>query len=101
MIPSKVKPFLTYLEEKDVDRLKKFAKKKKLTMSHIVREAVRARMADGDPYNAGFNDGIDASIRLVRENKMFEMRLPSGNSFADLVEMDLSQAKIREASNAS
>lgn len=101
MTPSKVKPFLTYLDEKDIERLKKFSKKKKLTMAHVVREAIRARMADGDPYNAGFNDGIEASITLIKENKMFEMRLPSGNSFADLIEMDLVKAKVLEVSNAS
>ena len=92
--PSKVKPFLTYLEEQDIDKLRKFAKKKKITMSHVVREAIKARMVDGDPYNAGFNAGIDASINLVKENKASQMRFPSGSSFAELIEMDLVKAKI-------
>jgi hypothetical protein len=101
MTPSKVKPFLTYLEEADIEQLRKFAKKKKLTMAHIMREAIKARMAEGDPYNAGFNDGIDASINIVKENKASQMRFPSGSSFAELIEMDLSKAKVLGASNAS
>lgn len=101
MTLSKNKPFLTYLEETDIDQLKKFAKKKKLTMSHIMREAIKARMADGDPYNAGFNDGVDASIKIVKENKASQMRFPSGSSFAELIEMDLLKVKVLDASNAS
>ena len=96
MIPSKVKPFLTYLEEKDVDRLKKFAKKKKITMSQVIRESLSARMAEGNPYTAGFNDGIDTCIKLVNENKASQMRFPSGSSFAELIEIDLIKAKILE-----
>jgi len=84
MTPFKVKPFMTYLEEKDIDRLKKFAKKKKITMS------------EGDPYNAGFNAGIEESIRLIKDNKASQMRFPSGSSFAELMEVDLMKAKILE-----
>jgi len=101
MTPSKVKPFLTYLDSQDIEKLRKFAKKKKIPMSQVVREAVKARLVDGDPYNTGFNDGIDASIKLVKANKASQMRFPSGSSFAELIEMDLAKAKILEVSNAS
>ena len=96
MIPSKVKPFMTYLEEKDIDRLKRFAKKKKITMSQVIREALGARMSEGNPYTAGFNDGIDTCIKLVNNNKASQMRFPSGSSFAELMEIDLMKAKILE-----
>lgn len=95
--PSKVKPFLTYLEEKEIDRLRKFAKKKKITMSQVIREALNARMADGDPYRSGFNAGVDESIRLIKDNKASQMRFPSGSSFAELMEIDLMKAKMLEA----
>jgi hypothetical protein len=96
MTPFKVKPFMTYLEEKDIDRLKKFAKKKKITMSQVIREGLSARMAEGDPYNSGFNAGIEESIRLIKDNKASQMRFPSGSSFAELMEVDLMKAKILE-----
>jgi hypothetical protein len=96
MTAFKVKPFMTYLEEQDIDRLKKFAKKKKITMSHVIREALHARMAEGDPYNAGFNDGVDECIKLIKDNKASQMRFPSGSSFAELIEIDLMKAKILE-----
>ncbi len=70
MIPSKVKPFMTYLEPDNITRLQKFAKKKKITMSQVIREALNARMSDeGDPYNAGFNAGIEESINIIKKNK--------------------------------
>ena len=100
MTPFKVKPFMTYLEEKDIDRLKKFAKKKKITMSQVIREGLSARMAEGDPYMAGFNAGVDESIRLIKDNKASQMRFPSGSSFAELMELDLMKAKILEVQNA-
>ena len=96
MTPFKVKPFMTYLEEKDIDRLKKFAKKKKITMSQVIREGLSARMSEGDPYNAGFKAGIEESIRLIKDNKASQMRFPSGSSFAELMEVDLMKAKILE-----
>ena len=94
--PSKVKQFMTYLEEDDIDRLKRFAKKKKVTMSRVIREAVKARMAEGDPYTAGFNDGVEESIKAIKDNKASQMRFPSGSSFAELMEIDLMQIKILE-----
>jgi len=96
MIPSKVKPFMTYLEPDNITRLQKFAKKKKITMSQVIREALNARMSDGDPYNAGFNAGIEESINIIKKNKASQMRFPSGSSFAELMEMDLLNAKILE-----
>jgi len=100
MIPSKVKPFMTYLEPDNITRLQKFAKKKKITMSQVIREALNARMSDeGDPYNAGFNAGIEESINIIKKNKASQMRFPSGSSFAELMEMDLLNAKILEVKN--
>lgn len=96
MIPSKVKPFMTYLDPDEITRLKKFAKKKKITMSQVIRESLSARMAEGNPYTAGFNDGIDTCIKLVNDNKASQMRFPSGSSFAELIEIDLMKAKILE-----
>lgn len=94
--PSKVKAFLTYLEEKEINRLRKFAKKKKVTMSQVIREGLNARLSEGDPYNAGFNAGVDECIKLIKDNKASQMRFPSGSSFAELMEIDLMKAKILE-----
>ena len=94
--PSKVKQFMTYLDPNEIVNLKRFAKKKKITMSQVIREALRARMAEGNPYNSGFNDGVDTCIKLVNDNKASQMRFPSGSSFAELIEIDLMKAKILE-----
>jgi len=96
MIPSKVKPFMTYLDPDEIIRLKKFAKKKKITMSQVIREALVARMSEGNPYTSGFNAGIQESINIIKANKASQMRFPSGSSFAELMEIDLLNAKILE-----
>jgi DNA transposition AAA+ family ATPase len=90
------KPFMAYLEPTEIDKLKKFSKQTKLPMAQIVREAISQRMANGDPYQSGFNAGVDKSIRAVTDMKPAQMRFPSGASFAELVETELLKLKRRE-----
>lgn len=90
------KPFMAYLEPTEIDKLKKFSKQTKLPMAQIVREAISQRMANGDPYQSGFNAGVDKSINAVTDMKPAQMRFPSGASFAELVETELLKLKRRE-----
>ena len=90
------KPFMAYLEPAEIDKLKKFAKQTKLPMAQIVREAISQRMANGDPYQAGFNAGVDKSVSDVIDMKPAKMRFPSGASFAELVETELQKLKRKE-----
>ena len=51
MTPSKkLKPFMTYLDDADYVKLKKFAKSKRVTMARILREGLEVRMAQDNPY---------------------------------------------------
>ena len=45
----KLKPFMTYLDDADYVKLKKFAKSKKVTMARILREGLEVRMGTGQP----------------------------------------------------
>jgi hypothetical protein len=92
MTPS-LKPFMAYLEYPIYADLKKFSKKHNVSMSQIIREAILARISDGDRYVAGFNDGVTKAMSVVQDNRAAKMRFPSGKSFAELVVEDLQQLK--------
>jgi predicted DNA-binding protein len=99
-IPSNnYKPFLTYLDPREYTKLKKFAAKTKTPMTQIVREAVKARIADNNAYVNGFNDGLKEAIDAVNAMKHAQMRFPSGKSFAELVTDDLIVRRMKEGKN--
>jgi hypothetical protein len=54
------------------------------------------RLASGDPYTTGFNDGLNKAITIVSDNKAAQMRFPSGRSFAELVNEDIANARMEE-----
>ena len=96
----RLKPFMAYLGDKEYVALKRFAKSQKMAMSSVVREAINARVASGDRYVAGFNDGLDAAIKSVNELPATQMRFPSGKSFAELIEEALTQLRMVEDETA-
>lgn len=94
---SKLKPFLAYLRIPEHIKLKRFAKNSKLSMTQIVREGILMRMSEGNPYVSGFNDGLNAVVDAVNSNPAFQMRFPSGQSFADILTNEISAIKMKES----
>jgi hypothetical protein len=45
-LSKKLKPFMTYMDDQDYVKLKRFAKSKKVTMARILREGLIIRMSD-------------------------------------------------------
>jgi len=90
------KPFMTYQSSQDILQRKKKAKKMKLPIAQIIREAVTARLSDGNPYNTGFNDGLQKAIHAVAGIQASQMRFPSGRSFAELVEEEVVKHQIKD-----
>lgn len=97
MTTSTYKPFMAYFTQKDIIKLRRFATKTKTPMAQIIREAVEARLATGDPFTAGFNAGVNKSITTVSKITAAQMRFPSGKSFAELVQEELEKELIAEA----
>lgn len=95
----KLKPFMTYLDEDDHLKLKKFSKQKKITMAKVIREGVLMRMATASQYVSGFNDGINKAADVVKSNTASQIRFPSGQSFAELICDELFKQTMQEASN--
>jgi hypothetical protein len=71
-------------------QLKTFAKASRLSVSQVVREAVLMRMDVENPYNKGFNDGLDCAISTASNNSVGQMRFPDGKSFCDVLADDIS-----------
>ena len=98
MTPSKkekLKPFMTYINDADYVKLRKFAKTKKLTMAQVLREGLSMRVAVDNPYLRGFNEGLDASIKIIGGHHAAQMRFPSGQSFADLMTDEIMKQRLR------
>jgi hypothetical protein len=92
----KLKPFITYLDDGDHARLKKFAKAKKMTMAKVIREGVLMRMAGENPYLVGNNDAISSAQVAIQKHTASQMKFPSGQSFGDLMCDELSKLYLKE-----
>lgn len=99
--PKPLKPFMAYIEETQHAAMMRYATKAKIPMSQLVREAIALRIAPGNPYRAGFNDGIDKARDVVNANKASQMRFPSGKSFAELINDDLEAVRMTETDEDS
>lgn len=93
------KPFMAYLTPKDIVRLKRFSKANKIPMTQIVREGIDARLSSGNQYTNGFNEGLLKAIKIVGGIEASQMRFPSGLSFAELVEQEVSKSLMREGAD--
>ena len=72
------KPVMIYLTKTDAERLKRIAKKLRVPVTQIAREAIAARISAGDPYVSGFNNGISKAIETIEGWEMSKMRFSSG-----------------------
>jgi hypothetical protein len=91
---------MAYIDEYQHTAMAKLSKKTKIPMSQLVREAINMRVASGNPYVNGFNDGLNKAISIVSANTASQMRFPSGKSFAELINEEISTANMEEESES-
>jgi hypothetical protein len=93
-----VVPLMVYVDPSERTKIQSFAKKEKLNVSQLARESFRMRMSgNDDPFNNGFNQGLNEAMRIVSSTEGAKMMFPSGKSFATLV-CDEIEKFIREKS---
>jgi len=81
-----VVPLMVYVDPSDRAKIQSFAKKKKINVSQLARESFLMRMSgNDDPFNNGFNQGLNEAMRIVSKTEGAKMMFPSGKSFAQLV----------------
>jgi len=79
-----------YLEQSEKERITKFAEKSDISVGQLAREAFKMRMAGGnDPFNKGFNQGLNEAIRITNSCEGATMMFPSGKTFAKVVSDDI------------
>jgi hypothetical protein len=91
-----VTPVMIYLSPDDKKKLNEYAQKNKIASTQIAREGIHMRLQGSDnPYNQGFNDGLNEAMRIAKANHGAQMKFPSGKSFAEYVCEDI-QTYMRE-----
>jgi len=81
-----VVPLMVYVDPVERNKIQAYAKKEKTNVSQLARESFRMRMSgDKDPFNSGFNEGLNEAMRIVSNTDGAKMMFPSGKSFATLV----------------
>jgi len=79
-----------YLEKSEKERITKFAEKSDISVCQLAREAFKMRTAGGnDPFNKGFNQGLNEAIRIANACEGASMMFPSGKTFAKVVSDDI------------
>lgn len=95
-----VVPVMIYLTKKEADDFRRYAKKSQIPGSQIAREGIAMRMSgENNPYNAGFNSGLNKAMELVKQTNGAKMMFPSGKSFAQLVCEEI-EKYMRESAEA-
>lgn len=87
---------MAYLSPRDIIKLKRHSKASRSPMSQIIREALEARLTPGNPFTSGFNAGLRKAISVVGDIQAAQMRFPSGLSFAELVDAEISKHITQE-----
>jgi len=90
-------PLMIYMTLKQRAAVKIYARQERIPVSQLVREGIDMRMAPGDRFNAGFNEGIKQAKEAAKNSKGGQMMFPSGKSFADIVCDDLNNLIRKEA----
>ena len=81
---------MVYVEDAEKKRIAKFAEKCGISVGQLAREGFKMRMAGGDdPFNKGFNQGLNEAIRIANDCDGATMMFPSGKTFAKVVSDDI------------
>ena len=86
---SKALPLMVYMTAPLLKTLKNYAKANRLSASEVVRQGVLMRINDEDPFNKGFNDGLQFAIDTASNTTAGAMRFPNGKSWAETINEEL------------
>ena len=77
---------MVYVDPVERNKIQAYAKREKTNVSQLARESFRMRMSgDKDPFNSGFNQGLNEAMRIVNACDGATMMFPSGKTFAKVV----------------
>ena len=89
-----IRPVMVYVLKDDFPEIEAYAKKHKINLSQLGREALKIRISpESDQYLNGLNDGLDVGMNAIRDSNWAQMIFPSGRTFADLICDELERKK--------
>jgi len=95
-----VVPLMVYVDPSERTKIQNYAKKEKTNVSQLAREAFRMRMAGGDdPFNQGFNHGLNEALRIINSTDGAKLAFPSGKTVAKLLTDEIENF-LRETKDA-
>jgi hypothetical protein len=81
-----LKQIMIYMSPEEDEKFTKYARSTQTPKTVIAREGIRMRMSgDKDPYNRGFNDGLNKAMEITQVSEGAKMAFPSGKTFAQNV----------------
>lgn len=80
---------MVYMTQPQLKTLRNYAKAHRLSASEVIRQGMLMRINDDDPYNKGFDDGLDCAIKAAEGTTAGSMRFPNGKSFAECIKDEL------------
>lgn len=89
---------MVYVDTSEKERITKYAEKHGISVGQLAREAFKMRMAGDDPFNKGFNQGLNEAMRIANSCDGATMMFPSGKTFAKVVCDDIEKF-LREQKN--
>jgi hypothetical protein len=77
---------MIYMSPEEDEKFTKYARSTQTPKTVIAREGIRMRMSgDKDPYNRGFNDGLNKAMEVALVAEGAQMAFPSGRTFGQVV----------------
>lgn len=89
-----IRPVMIYVLKDDFPEIEAYAKKHKIKLSQLGREALKIRMSpESDQYVTGLNDGLDLGMEEIRKSNWAQMTFPTGKTLAELLCEELERKK--------
>jgi hypothetical protein len=72
-----IRPVMVYVLKDDFPEIEAYAKKHKINLSQLGREALKIRISpESDQYLNGLNDGLDVGMNAIREKQLGSNGIP-------------------------
>ena len=81
-----VVPIMVYVDPTERTKIQSYAEKKKMSVSQLARESFAMRMSgNDDPFNNGYNQGLNDAIQVINTTEGAKMAYPSGKKVSELL----------------
>ena len=80
-----VYPQMSYFTLGERANVRVFAKKNLMSVSQLIREACKMRMAGDGNYQKGYDEALQEVMKTIKGTVAGQMKFPSGVSFSEML----------------